>query len=147
MPSDRRDQWTGLPEDRFFTASDFTVWVIVAGWPSFFTRKECIDFGLLPMSQEEARRGVGLQRTFLTNSGLPWILLENHRGAGGSLGLVRGQQGPGTWLQLCSKFCVFLWVKTAGLSQLWSVLCLQQPAQSPCHTYMNSLTPRPQQYQ
>lgn len=54
VPFAIKDQWTGCPEGPFFDASDFTELVTEAGWPLFFTRKECIDFGLLPMSQEEA---------------------------------------------------------------------------------------------
>lgn len=46
-------QRTGRPEGPLFDVPDFTVLVTGAGQPLFFTRKECIDFGFLPMSQEE----------------------------------------------------------------------------------------------
>lgn len=39
-------------EDPLSAASNFTLLVTKADWLLFFTRKKCIDFGLLPMIQE-----------------------------------------------------------------------------------------------
>lgn len=50
VPSEVRDQCLGVLSSMCLISQ----WVTEASWPWLFTRRECIDFGFLPMSQEEA---------------------------------------------------------------------------------------------
>lgn len=98
----------GRPEGPLAAASDFRVSVTKADLLLLFSRKKCIDLGLLPVTQEESSgKDLCFQEDIPLLASPILHPLGKPRGWGQErIGLGEGQGWPGSWSQLClSSLC------------------------------------------